>query len=56
MPQLLTLSRAARLASVSRGQMQAQMRAQDLEAFEGKIAVEYLLRLYPTFDIEYDPI
>jgi CDP-4-dehydro-6-deoxyglucose reductase len=56
MRQLLTLSRAARLASVSRGQLQAMVREQGVETFEGKIAVEDLLRVYPDVDIEHDPI
>lgn len=54
MPQLLTLSRAARPAGVSRGQM--QVRAQGIETLEGKITVEDLPRLYPALDIDCDPI
>ena len=56
MSQLLTLARAARLAGVSRGQLQEQIRQQAFETFEGKIAVEDLLRAYPNLDIDYDPV
>ena len=56
MPQLLTLSRAARLAGVSRGQLQKQIRDQGVEAFEGQIAVDDLVRLYPDLDIDFDPV
>jgi len=56
MSQLLTLSRAARLAGVSRGELQKQIRKLALETFEGQIAVEDLLRAYPDVDIDYDPV
>ena len=56
MPQLLSLSRAARLAGVSRGELQKQIRKLALETFEGRIAVEDLLRAYPDVDIDYDPV
>jgi len=56
MPQLLTLSRAARLAGVSRGQLQNQIRELGIDAFEGKIAVDDLVRAYPDLDIDYDPV
>jgi CDP-4-dehydro-6-deoxyglucose reductase len=56
MPQLLSLSRAARLAGVSRGQLQKQIQRQAFETFEGKVAVEDLLRAYPDVDIDYDPM
>ena len=55
MSQLLTLSRAARLAGVSRGELQKQIRELAFETFEGKIAVEDLLRAYPEVDIDHDP-
>ncbi|MBT8428700.1 MAG: 2Fe-2S iron-sulfur cluster binding domain-containing protein [Gammaproteobacteria bacterium] len=56
MSQLLTLSRAARLAGVSRGELQKRIRKLAFETFEGKIAVEDLLRAYPDVDIDYDPV
>ena len=56
MPQLLSLSRAARLAGVSRGQLQKQIREQGIETFEGEIAVSDLVRAYPDLDIEHDPV
>mgnify|MGYP001813809127 FL=1 len=55
MSQLLTLSRAARLTGVSRGELQKQIRELAFETFEGKIAVEDLLRAYPEVDIDHDP-
>jgi len=56
MSQLLSLSRAARLAGVSRGELQARVRDENIETFEGKIAVEDLLRAYPEVDIHSDPV
>ncbi|MBT8430169.1 MAG: 2Fe-2S iron-sulfur cluster binding domain-containing protein [Gammaproteobacteria bacterium] len=56
MSQLLTLSRAARLAGVSRGELQKKIRKLAFETFEGQIAVEDLLRAYPDVDIDYDPV
>ena len=44
MPQLLSLSRAARLAGISRGELQAEIRQEAIPTFEGKIAVEDLLK------------
>jgi CDP-4-dehydro-6-deoxyglucose reductase len=55
MPDTLTLSRAARLASVSRGDLQARLKRLDIEMFEGKISVADLLRAYPDIDIDADP-
>ena len=56
MPQSLTLSRAARLAGVSRGQLQKRIRELGIEAFEGKIAEDDLIHAYPDLDLEYDPV
>lgn len=56
MPQLLSLSRAARLAGVTRGQLQRQIRQQQVETFEGRIAVSALLQIYPQVDLDRDPI
>jgi len=56
MSQLLSLSRAARLAGVSRGELQARVRDENIETFEGKIAVDDLLRAYPEVDIHSDPV
>ena len=56
MSQLLSLSRAARLAGVSRGELQATVRERGIQTFEGEIAVEDLLTAYPTIDMEHDPV
>jgi CDP-4-dehydro-6-deoxyglucose reductase, E3 len=52
MPQLLSVSRAARLVGVSRAILQSQIRASELQTFEGKIALTDLLRLYPQAQME----
>ncbi len=56
MPALLSLSRAARLAGVSRGELQYKIRTAALETFEGQIQVSDLLRVYPHIDLEGDPV
>ncbi len=56
MPQLLSLSRAARLAEVSRGDLQQRIRHGDLPTFEGKIAVSDLLRVYPEVDVDSNAV
>lgn len=53
---LLSLSRAARLAEVTRAELQARIRRGDLTTFEGKIAVSDLLRLYPEINLERSAI
>lgn len=55
MPDALPLSRAARLANVSRGDLQARLKELDIEMFEGRIAIADLLRAYPDIDIDNDP-
>lgn len=56
MPQLLSLSRAARLAGISRGELQHRIRHHGVATFEGKIPVEDLLQLYPQVDLDRDPV
>jgi CDP-4-dehydro-6-deoxyglucose reductase len=56
MPQLLSLSRAARLADVSRGELQKRIRKERVETFEGEISLETLLVLYPHIDMDEDPV
>ena len=46
-PQLLTLSRAARLVGITRGALQSRIKAGELAAFEGMVSAEDLLRAYP---------
>jgi CDP-4-dehydro-6-deoxyglucose reductase len=47
MPQLLTLTRAARLVGVTRGSLQKKIKHGELATFEGMIAITELLRTYP---------
>ena len=56
MAKLLSLSRAARLAGVSRGELQKRIREEDLKTFEGELTVSLLLQLYPHIDLEADPM
>ena len=56
MPELLTIPRAARLAGVSRGELQKHIRIGELETFEGKITISDLLRLYPVINMDKDPM
>ncbi len=56
MPKLLSLSRAARLAGVSRGELQQRIRSRGVETFEGEIRVDTLLDLYPAVDLDRDPV
>ncbi len=52
MPQLLNLSRAARLAGVTRGELQKKIQKGELTTFEGEIAINDLLRVYPNVELE----
>jgi len=52
MPRLLTLQRAARLVGVRRGALQSKIRSGELAAFEGMVAAEDLLRVYPQARLE----
>jgi len=54
MPQLLTLSRAARIVGVTRGSLQSRIQSGDLAAFDGMVSTEDLLRLYPDTKLEED--
>ena len=54
MPQLLTLTRAARLVSVGRGALQNKIRGGELVAFEGMVSVEDLQRAYPEAKLQDD--
>jgi CDP-4-dehydro-6-deoxyglucose reductase len=56
MPQLLTLSRAARLAGVSRGAIQGRIQSGELPTFEGKVKVSDLLRVYPSVEMDASPM
>jgi len=52
MTQLLTLSRAAQLIGVTRGELQKKMRDGELAAYDGMVASEELLRVYPDLRLE----
>jgi CDP-4-dehydro-6-deoxyglucose reductase len=54
MPQLLPLSRAARLVGVSRGELQKRIRHDELATFEGMIKVSDLLRVFPEARLQDD--
>ena len=47
MSQLLPVSRAARLVGISRGEIQARIRRNELPTFEGMVRVSDLLRTFP---------
>jgi CDP-4-dehydro-6-deoxyglucose reductase len=50
----LSLSRAARLAGVTRAEIQRRIRRGDLETFEGAVAIQDLLLLYPAVSLHDD--
>jgi len=52
MTQWLTLSRAARLIGVARGELQREIREGRLPANDGMVSTEGLLALYPRFRLE----
>lgn len=54
MPQLLTLSRAARLVGTSRVALQQKIRSGELPSFDGMVSADDLLRLYPDLKLEED--
>jgi CDP-4-dehydro-6-deoxyglucose reductase len=51
----LTLSRAARLADMLRGDMQARIKQLGIETFEGSISHADLLKAYPDIELDSDP-
>jgi CDP-4-dehydro-6-deoxyglucose reductase len=54
MTQLLSLSRSARLAGVTRAEIQKRIRRGELTTFEGEIAVSDLLRVFPHVSLDND--
>ena len=52
MTDLLSLSRAARLAGVTRAELQRRIRRGEIQTFEGQVAVSDLLRVYPSVSLE----
>lgn len=51
MPELLSLSRAARLAGVSRGEIQKEIRKGHLMTFEGEVSLSQLENVYPNISL-----
>ena len=56
MTQLLSVSKAARLANVSRSAIQKTIRSGKLKTFEGKVRIQDLLRVFLRIDLDADPI
>ena len=52
MPQLLNISRAARLVGVARVALQKKIKDGSLASFDGMVAAEDLLRVYPDLQFE----
>ncbi|MFW6258382.1 MAG: 2Fe-2S iron-sulfur cluster-binding protein [Halochromatium sp.] len=52
MTELLSLSRAARLAGVTRAEIQKRIRHGEMQTFEGQVAISDLLRVYPSVSLE----
>lgn len=50
----LSLSRAARLAGVTRGELQARIRRGEISTFEGAVPIEDLLRTFPSISLDDD--
>lgn len=54
MPQLLTLSRAARLIGITRGALQKHIKNGDLETFDGMVSIDNLQAVYPDVKFAED--
>jgi len=54
MEQYLSVSRAARLVGVTRGQLQKKIRMGDLGTFEGNVRMTDLLKVFPDVDPYHD--
>ncbi|TNF97830.1 MAG: hypothetical protein EP297_09695 [Gammaproteobacteria bacterium] len=54
MDHLLSLSKAAKLAGVSRRTIQSRIQSQELDTFEGQVRLSALLKVYPDVDPEGD--
>ena len=54
MPQHLSLSRSARLAGVTRAELQRRIRLGDIETFEGEVIISDLLRVFPQVRLDRD--
>jgi CDP-4-dehydro-6-deoxyglucose reductase len=56
MSRLVTVSRAAKLAGVSRGNLQRQIRDGAITSFEGMVDLEQLAQQYPSVNFEADSL
>ncbi|MGD9386566.1 MAG: 2Fe-2S iron-sulfur cluster-binding protein, partial [Thioalkalispiraceae bacterium] len=56
MSRLVTVSRAAKLAGVSRGNLQKQIREGAITSFEGMVDLEQLAKQYPSVNFEADSL
>jgi CDP-4-dehydro-6-deoxyglucose reductase, E3 len=52
MPQLLSLSRAARLVGVNRSELQKRVKQGELDSFDGMVSIDNLLASYPGAQFE----
>lgn len=52
MPRLVSLSRAAKLVGISRGEMQKKVHDLELESFEGQVKLSDIERIFPNAEIE----
>ncbi|MCP4935246.1 MAG: 2Fe-2S iron-sulfur cluster binding domain-containing protein [bacterium] len=55
MTQLLSVSKAVRLAGISRRKLQEKIGSGELPTFEGKVRIEDLLRVFPRIDLDANP-
>lgn len=56
MPRLVTVSRAAKLAGVSRGNLQKRIRQGDIESFEGMVRLDDVMQQFPAVEFENNSI
>ena len=56
MTRLVTVSRAAKLAGVSRGNLQKQIREGNITSFEGMVDLEQLAQRFPSVNFETDSL
>ncbi len=52
MERLLSVTKAARLAGVSRSTIQKEIRLGTIATFEGKVSISDLIKVYPEIEIE----
>lgn len=56
MSRLVTVSRAAKLAGISRGNLQKQIREGAITSFEGMVDLEQIAQQYPAVNVETDAL